>query len=159
MYGEYFVFDLYKDNWSNLTSSGKFVFVKNSTAIISNYTILPFVIFHYIVNCNLEDLELFFKVAGFVSFTREEMPYEVAIPDIIHLANKESMYSWSNGLISIEEAKAYVEKQLGAGIIEKFLDIKRKQLAYKKVKLYDKLEQAEEMQDKYGFVHPSIHSR
>lgn len=140
----YFKFNLYGDNWGELAEKGKYVF-QNIDMKVGVHTVLPFLVFHYVTDYNLSDLELFFRLAGFSAFTEEELPNSIITPETIDLTNKKNVHAgWFGGFTDEEKAKKFIESELGEGIISKFRDIKRKQLLHKKVELLEQLRNAEQ---------------
>ncbi len=133
MQENYFQFKLHTKY--SLTQSGKYIF-QNKHNDCENNTLLKFLVFHYIADYKLDDLELFFRLAGFSAFTREELPSSIIKPVSIDLYDKDYFYPprlYGNG--DEEEAKAYIEKELGEGIIAKYRTVKKKQLLQKKAQL------------------------
>lgn len=88
----YFTFKLYGDNRGYISQVGKFVF-QNRNNIIRPNNVLPCLVFHYITNYNLDDLELFFRLVGFSTFTKEELPSSIIEPIDINLPNKNYIYT------------------------------------------------------------------
>ncbi len=128
MKDNYFKFNLYGNTWGEFAQTGEYIF-QNSNKKITKNSCLPFLVFHFVVDYNLSDLELFFKLAGFISFTEEELPRNIVVPENINLANKRNFH---NGLLGgfkdKESAEKFIESELGKGTISKFKEIKRKQL-------------------------------
>jgi hypothetical protein len=122
MYDNYFKFNLYNNNLSLVVEQGKYVF-QNFNDKISEYEPLPSLVFHFVTNYNLDDLELFFRLAGFNAFPQEKM-LDVN-PKIIKLTNDKWLF------IEEEKAKSYIESELGAGIIEKYQSVKGNQVKRK----------------------------
>lgn len=140
----YFKFDLYGDNWGELAEKGKYIF-QNTNMKIGAHTALPFLVFHFVTDYNLSDLELFFRLAGFSAFTEDELPNSIVNPEIINLTNRKNVHAgWFGGFADEEEAKKFIESELGEGIISKFRDIKRRQLLHKKVELLEQLRNTEQ---------------
>lgn len=136
---DYFKFNLYGDNWGDLAESGKYVF-QNKDYKVGVHNSLVFLVFHFVVNYNLSDLELFFRLAGFSAFTREEMPDSITNPDVINLTNKKNVHTgWFGGFTDSEEAKAFIESELGEGIISRYKHVKRNLLAHEMVQLREQL--------------------
>ena len=134
----YFRFDMYGDNWSELIALSKYVF-QNKDNKVGNFNSLPFLVFHFIVNHNLSDLELFFRLAGFSAFTIEEMPDSITIPDVINLTNRDYVYDeWLGLVYNKEKAKAFIEKELGVGVISKYYDVKKQLLYHQEVKIFER---------------------
>ncbi len=124
--------------------SGKYIFQNRNNTIRLN-DVLPFLVFHYITNYNLDDLELFFKLAGFSAFREEELPSSIIEPINIDLPNKNYVYtSYFGGFTDEEEAKVYIETELGEGIISKYRTVKKNQLLQKKVQLEEQIANIEE---------------
>lgn len=125
----YFQFNLYGDGWGEIARKRKYV-LQNKDNIIERNSALPFLVFHYIVNYNLDDLELFFRLAGFSSFSEEELPNIIITP--INLPSRENVHNgWFGDVTNEEEAQEYIEVELGEGIIAKYRDVKKKQLLHK----------------------------
>ncbi len=140
----YFKFNLYGDNWGDLAEKGKFVF-QNPNRKIGVHTSLPFLVFHFVTNYNLSDLELFFRLAGFSAFTEDELPNSIITPEVINLTNRKNVNTgWFGGFTEEEAAKNFIESELGEGIISKFRDIKRKQLLHKKIELFEQFRSTEQ---------------
>lgn len=149
---DYFKFNLYGDNWGDLAEEGKFVF-QNPNRKIGVHTSLPFLVFHFVTNYNLSDLELFFRLAGFSAFTEDELPNSIITPEVINLTNRKNVHTgWFGGFTDEEEAKKFIESELGEGIISKFRDIKRKQLFHKKFQLLEQLRNTEQELETQSFV-------
>lgn len=123
----YFTFNLYNSTGEKLEKEGKYIFQNrtNDHITINIYNALPHLVFKYITNCNLDELELFFKFAGFSSFTKEELPKEIVQPETINLENKPTIIKESQ-YIDDEEIKKIIEFGLGEGIIQTFTDFKKK---------------------------------
>lgn len=136
---DYFKFNLYGDNWGDLAESGKYVF-QNKDYKVGAHNSLPFLVFHFVTDYNLSDLELFFRLAGFSAFTQKEMPDSITTPDVINLTNKKNVHTRCFGRFTdSEEAKAFIESELGKGIISKYRNVKRSLLAHEKVQLLEQL--------------------
>ncbi len=136
---DYFKFNLYGDSWGEYAERGKYIF-QNRDNKIKARNVLPFLVFHFVVNYNLADLELFFKLAGFSTFTEEELPRSIVIPVDIGLTNRNKVYAGCfGGYTDEEEAIKYIEAELGEGIIARFRDIKTKQLECQKEQLLEQL--------------------
>lgn len=153
MQENYFRFNLYGDNWGDLKETGKYVFLNrdNKVGVHNN---LPFLVFHYITNYNLSDLELFFRLAGFSAFTQEEMPDSITIPDVINLKNRENVhYGWFSGYTNEIIVKKYIESELGTGIISRYRSVKRAQLARKKVQLIEQMRNIEKEIENHNLNH------
>ncbi len=118
---------------------GKYIFQDKNNRIKNN-DILPLLVFHYIVNYNLDDLELFFRLAGFNAFRREELPK--TLTTTIDVPNRSHTYF--NGLKGEEKDKTYIEAELGEGIIARYIKIKKNQLLYKKAQLEKQIANIEE---------------
>ncbi|MBQ4634550.1 MAG: hypothetical protein IJB71_04305 [Bacilli bacterium] len=145
----YFKFNLYGDNWSDLAETGKYVF-QNRDNKVGVHNSLPFLVFHFITDYNLSDLELFFRLAGFSAFTQEEMPDSITIPEVINLSNHKNIHAgWFGGFTNEEEAKKYIETELGAGIISRYREVKRALLAHKKVQLLEQMRSVEQKIEEY----------
>lgn len=137
MQEDYFRFCFCKDNHDAI--KGKYIF-HNLDNKISNDKVLQILVFHFIANYNLSDLELFFRLAGFMAFTEEEFPNSIVTSQDIILTTREHTPSgWFGGFNDEEKAKAYIESELGEGIISKFEEIKRQQLLHKKVQVLEGL--------------------
>lgn len=146
---DYFKFDLYGDTWGEKVESGKFIFQDHNN-IVGVDNVLPFLVFHYIVDYNLVDLELFFRLAGFSAFSQEELEEPIVHSEVINLVNKENAHRvWSDVFLDEERAKQYIEKALGEGVISRFKDIKKKQLLHEKVKLLEKTQKLEHELESY----------
>ncbi|MBE6154783.1 MAG: hypothetical protein E7163_04350 [Firmicutes bacterium] len=148
MQDNYFIFNLYGDNWGDLKEKGKYVF-QNIDCKVGVHNVLPFLVFHYVTDYNLEDLELFFRLAGFSAFTREEMPDSVTSPDVINLSNRKNAHAGNFGGFRDEySALKYIEQELGAGIIRKFLNVKKMLLAHEKLELHIRLKSIDDVERK-----------
>ena len=142
---DYFKLNLYGDNWGDLAETGKYVF-QNKDYKVGVHNSLAFLVFHFVVNYNLSDLELFFRLAGFSAFTREEMPDSITNPDVINLTNKKNVHTgWFGGFTDPEEAKAFIESKLGEGIISRYKQIKKNLLAHEMVQLREQLRDDEQI--------------
>jgi len=121
---DYFQFNLYGNDWGELDKKGKYVF-QNRDEKIGLHSSLPFLVFHFVTNYDLSDLELFFRLAGFSAFTEEELPDSIVTPRSINLSNKENVHGGMFGGFTDEErAKKCIESELGEGIISEFQKLK-----------------------------------
>lgn len=144
MQEEYFTLNLYGDNWGDFAQKGKYIF-QNKDNIIQPHNSLPFLVFHFVTNYNLDDLELFFRLAGFSAFTEEELPRSIVNPISINLSNQKNVHSGMfGGITSEEEGIKHIESTFGEGIIARFRDIKTKQLFHKKVQLLEQIKLIEQ---------------
>lgn len=149
---DYFKFNLYGDNWGDLVEKGNYIFQNPNRKIGVNDS-LPFLVFHFVTNYNLPDLELFFRLAGFSAFTEDELPNSIITPEVINLTNRKNVHTgWFGGFTDEAKAKRFIESELGEGIISKFRDIKRKQLLHKKVELLKQLKNTEQELEIQSFV-------
>ncbi len=149
---DYFKFNLYGDNWGDIAEKGKYIF-QNHNRKIGVHDSLPFLVFHFVTNYNLSDLELFFRLAGFSAFTEKELPNTIVIPEAINLTNRKNVHTgWFGGYTDEEEAKEFIESKLGEGIISRFKDLKRKQLLDKKVQLLKELRDTEQELENQSFI-------
>lgn len=130
MSDEYFRFEYYGDDWDDLIETGRYVFKNVNNKVNATNGLVP-LIFHFIVDYNLQDLELFFKLAGFNSFTIDEMPDSLTKPSVIPLVIKGNFRISYNG-VSREEIIKYIEKEFGNGIISRFYEVKKAQSANNK---------------------------
>lgn len=150
--GDYFKFNLYGDNWGDLEEKGKYLF-QNTNRKIGVHSLLPFLVFHFVTDYNLSDLELFFRLAGFSAFTEEELPNSIVTPEVINLTNRKNVHTgWFGGFTDEEDAKEFIESELGEGIISKFKDLKRKQSLHKKVQLIEDLRNTKQELEKQSFA-------
>jgi len=125
MKDNYFKFNLYGNTWGEFAQTGEYIF-QNSNKKITKNSCLPFLVFHFVVDYNLSDLELFFKLAGFISFTEEELPRDIVVPENINLANKRNFHKGLlGGFNDKESAEKFIESELGKGTIAKFNKLKR----------------------------------
>jgi len=132
---DYFQFNLYGDDWGELAEEGKYVF-QNRDEKIGLHSALPFLVFHFVTNYDLSDLELFFRLAGFSAFTKEEFPNSIVTPRVINLTNRKNVHDGKfGGFTDEEKAKKFIESQLGEGIISEFKDLKKEQLLRQKAQL------------------------
>lgn len=124
----YFTFNWYNSTGEKLEKEGKYIFQNrpNDHITINIYNTLPHLIFKYITNGNLDELELFFKFAGFSSFTKEELPKEIVQPEAINLKNKPAIIKESP-YIDDDEIEKIIEFALEEGIIQTFTDFKKKE--------------------------------
>lgn len=137
---KYFKFNLYGDNWGDIVQTGKYIF-QNVGNKIGVHKSLPFIVFHYVANYNLDDLELFFRLAGFSAFTEDELPDSIVRPININLTNKNNVHSGLfGGFTNEEEAKRYIEIELGENVISKFNNIKEKRSLCKRANLLSSLQ-------------------
>lgn len=140
MQEEYFKFYLYGETWGSIAQSGNYIFQDKNNKIGINDA-LPFLVFHYVTNYNLDDLELFFKLAGFVAFTEEEIPSAKKMHKVINIPKRVNAHrGWFGGFDTEEKAKQFIESKLGENLISKFKEIKREQLLYKRASLLASLE-------------------
>ncbi len=103
---------------------------------------------HYVTNYNLEDLELFFRLAGFSAFTEEELPNSIVMPMSINLTNKNNVHSGCfGGLTNEEDATKFIEDILGKNVISKYKNIKKKQLLHKRNSLLASLQEIDQELD------------
>lgn len=125
----YFTFNWYNSTGEKLEKEGKYIFQNrpNDHITINIYNTLPHLIFKYITNGNLDELELFFKFAGFSSFTKEELPKEIVQPEAINLKNKPAIIKESP-YIDDDEIEKIIEFALEEGIIQTFTDFKKKKI-------------------------------
>lgn len=132
----YFRFDLYGDNWSEITQQGKYVFYDPNYEISVNTNhALPFIILHFVTEYNLLDLELILRLAGFSALLPEEMPYR-DVEYINYSSYPGFIYdSLFDGCTTKEEAEKYIEEKLGDGIIEKYKESKKAQDARQRLKI------------------------
>lgn len=140
----YFKFSLYGDSRGDIAEEGKYIF-QNSNQKISKNSCLPFLVSHYVTKYNLSDLELFFKLAGFSAFTEQELPNSIVTPTYIGLPNRKNATSrFFGGYEDEDEAKKFIESELGEGIISRFRDLKIKQLSHQKNQLLEELRNIEQ---------------
>lgn len=89
----YFSFCLYDGMTSEPIKKGNYIFLNfnNEIAKFENFTKfddLPILVFHYIVDYNVEDLELFFRLAGFSAFVIDEIPGSIIKHEVVPLFEK-----------------------------------------------------------------------
>ena len=139
------------ENWSDLVESGGYVF-QNNDYKIGVHNSLAQAVFDFVVNHNLHDLELFFRLAGFSAFTLEEMPDSISKAEVLNLSSKQNV---PDRLNSYEEAKAYIESELGEGIISKYESVKKLMLFYRVNVVRNQLKKVTQQLEEF---HPSYES-
>lgn len=140
-------FNLYNNAWRGIEKMGNYIFYDPEETISGA---LPFLVFHFVTNYNLEDLELFFKLAGFTTFKEEEIPHMKSSKKSYNLPNERQYHAgWFGGFTDEESAKKYIESELGEGIIAKFLRLKKELLLQEKDRLLDRLGNIEQEIQRY----------
>ena len=116
-YDNYFQVHIYDKNWGDQVETSKYVY-QDKCLDVDVYD-LVYVIYYFILDRNLEDLELFLRLAGFSSFTLEEIPYSITIP---------------------LDAISFVEKYFGEGFVDYFYRVKENQICHQNVILREQIE-------------------
>lgn len=141
MRNDFFKFNLDGADYSGYTTTGKYI-LKDKNDILKNYECLPFFVLYYITQYNFDDLEFFFRLAGFSAFELDELPDFVVNPIIINLPVPQNINEYTNGM-NLDEKKVlgYIEDVLGEGIIKKYFEIKKAQLFCKRNKFLQEINQ------------------
>lgn len=132
MYEHYFKIQLYGDNWSDIPQESKYVFFDPYLKVTEFDYELLYIILHFITDYSLSDLELILRLSGFSTLLPEEMP-DHHFDVWSYSSSKNNM---SDCLLhdcsTKEQAEKYIEEKLGVGIISKYRQSKKNQLAHKK---------------------------
>lgn len=151
MQQSYFTFNLYNATDGTLKKTGKYIFQnRNNGNTIDKYNALPHLVFRYITNCNLVELELFFKFAGFSSFTKEELHNTTIQPEIINLESKPNITEESlhNNCGNEEEIKEIIELVFGEGIISAFIEFRNEWKKPKEEELAALIKSSDQLKEK-----------
>lgn len=133
-----FIFNIYNDDGNEILEIGNYYFWNNDYSV-RLVNAISFLIFRFIVNYNLSDLELFLQIAGFNSMKIKDIPCSVINPEIINLStsrdiNKGPFKGYTNSKYVI----AYIKSEFGEDIITKYMNVK-KMCLYHKAQLLKKL--------------------
>lgn len=123
MENSYFQFVLLGDNDEDEREYGKCIFQDEY-----NKSCLATLIFSFVTdNKNLDDIELFYKVAGFNTIRKEEIPNGENIKEI-YLYRRDFYHIPTAGITDVDSAHKYIEFYFGLGFINKFRTIKIERL-------------------------------
>ena len=118
---DYFIINIYDDE--NIIESGNYLFQNDKNHIINEYTRLPELIYYFVTNYNLCDLELFLRIAGFSAFKRDELPKSFTNFFEIKIVKRYD-YDYIVGFDNQDKARNYINEALEDNIIEKFFNLK-----------------------------------
>ena len=123
MRNDYFCLQVYGNGWQEIAERSNLVF-HNKGGIIKSGECLTFLVFAFVANYNLSDLELFFELAGFECYPIEENPDPSHTLNITLPNMNKAHFGLFGGYDTKVDALAFIKEKFGNNIIEIYEDYK-----------------------------------